>query len=194
VRDRLAATGVPLSDADLQTIERFHRRFITDGVALQFNSTGRAPQPGYPTYGDLLSERDRHGRQRSFLASAAAFDAVKQLHARDAIVPVVGDLAGSKTIAAIGGFLAGRGERVSAFYTSNVEFYLFRSGTFAAFVGNLAKLPRAPRAAIIRSFFGGIAPREPGYNSTSATQPIDALVGGYARGGFRRYDDLYIGR
>src|SRR5688500_13076186 len=50
---RIQDTGVPLSTADIATIWRFHGRFIEDGLDLQFHSTGRAPQFGYPTLRDL---------------------------------------------------------------------------------------------------------------------------------------------
>ena len=43
---------------------------------------------------------------------------------------------------------ASHGLTVSAFYTSNVEFYLFREGSFARFVDNVSRLPHADRALI----------------------------------------------
>ena len=36
--------GVPLTDGDRATIDRFHRRFIAEGLSLQFNTFGRPPQ------------------------------------------------------------------------------------------------------------------------------------------------------
>ena len=48
-----------LSRSDLDTIHRFHHRFISDGLALKFESTGRSPRSYYPTYRDLLLETDR---------------------------------------------------------------------------------------------------------------------------------------
>jgi hypothetical protein len=192
-RDRLVRTltgfGVPLSPADLDTMARFHQRFISEGLFLKFNSTGRPPQSSYPTYGDLLRERDPAGRQGSFLASEEAFQFVKSLHADDAIVPVVGDLSGAHALRAIGARLAARGQRVSAFYASNVEFYLFRDRSFPQFVENLASLPRADDALLIRSVFGG-GQAPPGYGSTSLTQPIAELVEGFAAGRFRQYWEL----
>jgi hypothetical protein len=43
---------------------------------------------------------------------------------------------------------------------------------------------------IVRSAFRGGARFEPGYNSASLTQSIQALVEGYAQGRFRRYGDV----
>jgi len=181
--------GLPLSAADHRTIAGLHSRFIDAGLGLQFNSSGRPPQYNYPTYRDLLLETDRAGVRRSFLATDEAFAFVKALQARDLVIPVVGDLAGSKAVAAVGNFLAARGERVSAFYVSNVEFYLFRQGSFARFVANLERLPRAPDGLIVRSVFSG-AHIEPGYNSASVTQPMADLVSGFAAGRFRQYGEI----
>lgn len=197
LRGRLAARirsfGIPLGAADLATMERFHRRFMDAGLGLQFNSTGRAPQVDYPTYRDLLLEVDRQGTRQSFMASEADFQFVKGLHGRDQIVPIVGDLAGPTALAAVAKFLSASNRRVTAFYTSNVEFYLFRDGSFPAFVANLGRLPREPGAVIVRSVFasgGGAAIRAPGYNSASLTQPIQTLIDGYAKGQFRSYWEL----
>jgi hypothetical protein len=190
---RLAATidafGMALTPEDHRTIVRFHRRFVDDGLSLQFNSTGRAPQFNYPTYRDLLLETDRAGTPRSFMAIEADYQFVRSLQGRDLVVPIVGDLAGPQALAAVARFLSDRKAQVSAFYVSNVEFYLFRQGSFARFVNNVARMPRRDGSVIIRSAFNG-APTVPGYNSASMTQSIQALVDGYAAGRFRQYWDL----
>ena len=193
VAERLTASGVPLTPADRQTIARFHDRFIADGLSLQFNSTGRAPQFNYPTYRDLMLEVDRTGAQRNFLAAEADFQFVKGLQDRDLIIPVVGDLAGPAALVAIGQSIARRGERLSAFYASNVEFYLFRNGTFPQFIGNLGRVPRADAAVVIRSVFGGYGAIVPGNSSASLIQPIGDLVTGFAQGRFRQYSELIVG-
>jgi hypothetical protein len=190
VADKVASFGLPLSAADRQTIERFHQQFIASGLSLQFHSTGRAPQYDYPTYRDLMLEVDRAGQRRSYLATEAGFQYVKGLQDRDLVIPVVGNLAGPSALVAIGKSLARRNERLSAFYASNVEFYLFRDGSFPRFVSNLGTLPRAENAVIIRSVFGGGGLPVPGYNSASLIQPIGVLVDGFARGQFRQYWEL----
>jgi hypothetical protein len=184
---------VPLTDADRATLDGFHRRFIAAGLSLQFNTAGRAPQFDYPTYRDLLLETDRTGARQSFMATEDDFQFVKGLEARDAIVPIVGDLAGPSALASVGRFLAGSNRYVSAFYTSNVEFYLFRDGSFPRFMANLGHLPHRPNSVIVRSIFpsGGTGlALPPGYNSASLTQPMQALIDGYARGQFRQYWEL----
>jgi len=197
LRGRMAALirgfGVPMSDADRATIDRFHRRFIDAGLGLQFNSTGRAPQADYPTYRDLLLEVDRQGARQNFLAAESDFQFVKGLHARDQVIPIVGNLAGQNALASVARFLVESRLKMSAFYTSNVEFYLFRDGSFPDFVTNLGRLPHDPAAVIVRSVFpagSAGAARVPGYNSASLTQNVDALLAGYAKGQFRQYFEL----
>ena len=195
IRESIATTGVPLSDADRATIDRFHGRFIADGLSLQFNSTGRAPQMGYPTLRDLLLERDSAGVPRNYLVTEGGFQFLKDLQARDLVIPVVGNLSGSGALAAIGKFLAQRNERLSALYASNVEFYLFRESSFGQFVSNLERIPRAPHAVIIRSVFGGGGIRPlPGYLSSSMLQSVQQILDGYARGLFRQYFELTVAR
>lgn len=190
---RIAAYGVPLSVTDRQTIDRFHRQFIRDGLSLQFNSTGRAPQFGYPTYRDLMLERDIDGQARGFLASEADFQFIKNLHSRHKIIPVVGDLAGPTAVAALGTWLATNGLRVSAFYTSNVEFYLFRQGTFGRFVENLRRLPVHERGVVVRSVFGGLGSPLPGYGSAQQLQGLQTLIRDWTAGRTRSYGALVGG-
>jgi hypothetical protein len=183
--------GVPLSAQDRGTIDRFHRRFIEAGLSLQFQSTGRSPQRHYPTYRDLLLETDSEGRPGNYLASEDAFQFVKQLQARDLVVPVVGDLAGPAALASIGRAIRARGETLSAIYTSNVEFYLFRDGRFPRFVSNLKDLRVSDRSVLIRSAFNSYrtAPRR-GSGSISIVHTVRDLLDGFAAGRFRRYDEL----
>jgi hypothetical protein len=168
----ITAFGVPLTTDDLATIGRFHSTFISAGLDLRFESTGRPPQSYYPTYRDLLLAVDPVGRQGHFLASEDGFQFVRSLQARNLVIPVVGNLSGPRAIVAIGELLKRRGEPLSAFYTSNVEFYLARAGTLDRFLENLARMPRKNHAVVIRSVFG----RSIG-GSTSATQRVDEMLG-----------------
>jgi hypothetical protein len=163
--------GVPLSPADVATIRRFHTAFVQRGLALQFNSHGRPPQSHYPTFRDLILATDRAGHPWHYLASDTDYQFVRQLQARDRIIPVVGDVSGPHALRAIGRAIAARGERVSAFYISNVESYLYRDGAYGRFMANLNVLPRDPRSVMIRSIFGGAS-------STSAVQSMDETLAG----------------
>jgi hypothetical protein len=190
----IKAFGVPLSPADLQTIDRFHRTFIDAGLPLKFETKGRSPQPYYPSYRDLLFETDRQGHLRNFLAVEDDYQFVRSLQQQDLVIPVVGDLSGPSAITAIGRLMADRGDRLSAFYASNVEFYLFGDGKFPKFVDNLSHLPRTNRSLVIRAIFAGglgfVPHAAPGYASASVVQPVDELVRGYAAGRYKTYREL----
>lgn len=181
VERAISAAGIPLSHEDLATIARFHHAFIEEGLDLRFRSAGRPARRYYPTYRELLLETDREGRPGSFLATDEAYQVVRALQARDLVIPVVGDLGGTRALTAIGQRMRARGERLAAFYTSNVEFYLSRNGTFQQFVRNVAGLPHDDRSVIVRSVFPGggpVAPGEsvPGYYSASIVRPVADLV------------------
>jgi hypothetical protein len=179
--------GVSLSSEDRATIDRFHRRFIEGGVALQFQSAGRPPQFHYPTYRDLLLTTTPTGQKANYLASEESFQFVKDLEERDLVIPVVGDLSGSRALAAIGELLARKKLRVSALYASNVEFYLFSDGRFQSFAVNLGRLPRAERSVVIRSVFGRFG--WPRGGSISQLHDVGAMLDGLAKGRFRYYDE-----
>jgi hypothetical protein len=183
VDQTIRSFGVPLDAADLTTIDRFHRRFIEAGLDLRFQSLGRAPQAHYPTFRQLLLERDSTGSQRNYLASEERFQFVKALQGRDMVIPIVGDLSGTTAMAAISRSLREQDTRLSVIYASNVEFYLFRKGTFMRFAENLARIPHAERALLIRSVFGG-------GSSVSQTQPVSALLEGVLGGRYRQYWEL----
>jgi hypothetical protein len=189
--EAIARMGVPLSAADRETLDRFHRRFMADGLSLRFESTGRPPQSYNPTFRDLLRETDSTGRQANYLASEDSFQFVKSLQARDLIVPVTGDLSGPSAVAAVGKAIAARGERVTVFYVSNVEFYLFGAGTFTRFVNNLALLPHAPNGVLIRSVFGRFAATARAADaSASHVQSVAELLREHAAGRIRTYADI----
>jgi len=83
----------------------------------------------------------------------------------------VGDLAGPRALSAIGQVLKDRRQPISAFYTSNVEFYLARAGSLDRFLENLAQMSRMRHAVVIRSVFGGF-----NRGSASVLEPVDAVV------------------
>ncbi len=192
VDEAITKTDLPLAREDFATIDRFHRRFIEAGVGLRFQSTGRPPQSHYPTYRDLLLATDGLGEHSNYLASEESFQFIKSLQQRDLVIPVVGDLSGPRALAAIGSLLRQRGQRLSAIYASNVEFYLFGDGRFDRFVGNLTGMPRAEHGVVIRSIFGRYA--RYGGSSSSHLQSVNELVAGFAKGRFRDYGDLIDGR
>lgn len=186
IERRLLGFGVPLTAVDLETIARFHTEFIDKGLDLRFTSHGRVPLSYYPTLRMLLRATDRDGQPWSYVATDEAYQFVRALQAKDAIVPVVGDLAGPHTLRAIGTALKDEDVALSAFYASNVEDYLFRRDKFVPFVDNLRALPRRSGAMVIRSVFRR-------GTSVSMVQRMDDLLKGVLQGRLRVYGDVVTG-
>jgi hypothetical protein len=164
----IALFGVPLTASDYSTIERFHHTFIAAGLSLQFESRGRPPRSVYPTLRDLLLATDRAGRSWNYLASERDFQFLRSLEGRDLVIPVVGDLGGTRALSGIADLMTARGDRLSAFYISNVETYL-SGNKYSLFVKNVARLPRDARSVIIRSTFSNSV-------SSSEIQPASQFV------------------
>ncbi len=191
---KIASFGVPLSAQDLEIIDRYRGQFVAEGLDVRFSSFNRNNRGGYPNFRRLVLERDRSEHQANYLVTEQSFQYVKSLHAKDLIVPVVGNAAGDKAVAAIAKYARDHSETVSAFYISNVEQYLMRDGIFAQFAENVKLLPRDARSVIIRSYFGrfgvGHPLSMPGHLSTSMLATIDSFVKDYDAGNIRSYVDL----
>jgi len=87
----------------------------------------------------------------------------------------------------IGRWVREHGLTVSAFYTSNVEFYLVRDRTFPRFVANVRELPHAPDSVIIRACFdyGRTHPLEmPGHRSVLLLQRLPRFLELYDAGSY----------
>ena len=63
----------------------------------------------------------------------------------------MGDFSGDKTLRAVGRYLKDHRETVTAFYTSNVEQYLFISRSDERFYRNVEALPIDSTSMFIRS-------------------------------------------
>ena len=109
------------------------------------------------------------------------------------LVPVVGDFAGAHALRAVGDFVRERGRTVSAFYVSNVEFYLLRAGTFDQYVENVRSLPLQEDSLFIRAYFdhGHAHPAGlPGYRSTTILQRITRFLELYDSGAYHNYWEI----
>ena len=191
-----------LSAADLAKVEYVHRTFWHDGLSLRFSSIGRNNAMNYPTLEEMLQQTDRQGRQQSYLSSEELFQQLKKFEGENRLIPIVGDFAGPHALKTVGAFLKTNGQRVSIFYTSNVEFYLFStsdwrylfsSSNWARFVENVRSLPLADDAIFIRSYFGN-GRQHPlnmrGHRSTSLTKPIVPFLADYDVGRITEYWDI----
>lgn len=149
--------GFVLHDDDIPGIDYVYKTaFYTGGPRLTYNMAGRGARGGGGnggSYWDMQMLTDGTGMNRGFLATEENWVAMKEFQTRNLLVPVVGDFGGTKAIRAVGQYLKERGAVVSAFYLSNVEQYLNRSGTEQAFLCNVATLPLDDTSTFI--FTGG---------------------------------------
>jgi hypothetical protein len=154
IRHHLTRTRrLPLEAEDLEGIAWIARAFQRDGPGIQYSvHFGRVAS--FPTYAELMTATDGAGTARSFLATPQAFAFLQSLHARNLIVPVVGDFAGPAALRSLGRYLRDHQALVGAFYLSNVEQYLGREGRWHLFCENVATLPLDPASTFIRSIVG----------------------------------------
>jgi len=143
----------PLSGDDLARVEAIHRVFFLAGTKIQYSPYGSFGGTTQPTYAELMAATDEAGEARSFLASEPTFAFIKDLEQRNALVPLVGDFAGPKTLRAIGDYARRRGATISAFYVSNVEEYL-QGPAPRAFCANVSSLPLTSESVFIRAVRG----------------------------------------
>ena len=194
VRQDVQKYVIPLSQSDLESIGKVQRAFFSAGLDIRYSSYHRPPRSIYPPYRDLLLETDLGGSHQNYFNSEDDFQFLKKLQDQDLIVPVVGDLSGPQAMKAIGHYIAEIKERVSAFYVSNVEFYLQRQGTFDRFIENVKTFPIDSRSVIIRSYFNYYAPAhpqaEPNHFSTQLMMRIEDLVKQCAAGECESYNDI----
>jgi hypothetical protein len=163
------------------------------GGGVSFDRETRPMRPGYSTFSSLMLEDDGAGVNRGWLGSEIAFRVVKEYQTRNLIIPIVGDFAGGKALRSVGEYLAGYKIRVSAFYVSNVEQYLFEDATnWSKFYANVAALPLNSNAMFIRSLSNRaqVTPRKSDSRLAQLTSPIATVVGAYLGGSLRTYFDL----
>lgn len=193
---KIESFGLPLNQRDWDTIEEIYQAFYTDCLEVRYTIRDRPTGRFFPAYRDILLEKDLEGRHRNYLAAEATFQVIKGMHDRNQIVMATGDLAGIKALKSIGDYLKEINEKVSAFYVSNVEFYLFRQDSMGRFVENLKALPIDSRSVIIRSYFNyayytNVHPQTiDNHFSVQLLQPIEALIKGYDAGDFSNYYEL----
>jgi hypothetical protein len=145
IMDRLLRLhGMPLSGQEMNGLRLIYRTFSERGYAVRYS----------PTYSDLMTATDRSGAYRSYLASEAAFNVVRNLELANLVVPVVGDFGGPKAIRAIAVYLKAHDATVGAFYLSNVEQYLAQDGKMMAFCRSVATLPLDATSTFIRTTSG----------------------------------------
>jgi hypothetical protein len=195
VQRKIATFGLQLSQRDIETIDEIYQAFYADCLEVRYTIRDRPTGRFFPAYRDLLLEKDLDGRHRNYLANEADFQVIKALHDRNLIIPVTADLSGPRAVKAIGEFLKEVGEKVSAFYVSNVEFYLWRYDTMPRFVDNLRSMPIDEKSVIIRSYFNyayytSVHPQTIDNSfSVQILQTIESMLNDYASD--RPYDSYW---
>ena len=203
VRDQLVSRHkFGLTGDDLRTIEYVYSAFFTAGPDLTYSFTmpGRGGAMMFygrrmPTYAELMMESDGTGAQRSYLANEDNYRVLRDLERNNLLVPLVGDFAGDKAIKAVGQYVRDNGATVTAFYTSNVEQYLFQSDDWKKFFTNVSTLPLDSSSTFIRAVFNftnaNTSPSgTPGPRSRTMLAGIKDQVQAFADGKLQTYWDV----
>ena len=182
IKGVLAKHGFTLSGEDLRTIERVHAVFYRAGPSIDytFEATQLPPRPaaGFPSFERMMIATDGDcgspcltsyslppapGRNWSFLATEENFQSIRSMQRKNLFIPLVGDFAGPSTIRKIGQYLKQHSASVSAFYASNVEYYLDDKQQ-QAFYANVLALPTDSSSVFLR-FISGTGSVMPWWNS-----------------------------
>jgi hypothetical protein len=190
--------GFALSDDDLSGLEYVYKAFYEGGPDLNYSfpNGGFFRGGNFPNYADLMSETDGHGEHRSYLASEDQFRALSEIEKNNAIVPIVGNFSGPKALRAVGEYLRQHNATVTAFYTSNVEMYLFQQGDdWKKFYSNVATLPVTDKSTFIRSVSNRglrfqFRNSAPGARASTRLNPIAELIRAYRAGRIDGYYDV----
>src|SRR5262245_4717875 len=181
----------PLSGEDPRYLEFVYHNFREDGLDIAYRMDDS--RGGYfPTLKDLILQTDLNNKLGNFLAGSEDYDFVRNLHRKNLIIPVVGDFGGKKAIRAVGDYLRKNGFTVTAFYTSNVEQYLFQNEVFAAFADNVRTLPISDRSLFIRSATGRFPhpARLPGHRASTLLQQMSVFLKDFGEGRYQSYYEL----
>lgn len=154
VRQLTEKRGFALSPEDLASIEHVYTTFYQAGPDINYGYRPGRPvfRTTYPTFGMLQAATNADSVQMAFLATEDHYRVVRDMHAKNLIIPIVGDFGGPKAIRAVGEYLRKQRLIVTAFYLSNVEQYLFRSADAPErFYNSVASLPLDNSSTFIRS-------------------------------------------
>lgn len=185
---------VRLTDADQTSLDYVYKNFRDDGLDIAYRMEGTRGG-WFPSLKELIVQPDQHGTLGNFLATKEDYEFVRDLHRRNLIIPVVGDFAGKKALAAIGDYLRKGGFTVTAFYTSNVEQYLFQNAVFSSFAENVRKLPMNEKSLFIRAVpntrFTHPA-QLAGHRTTTLLQQLTVFMKDFDEGRYQTYTDLVM--
>jgi hypothetical protein len=181
----------PLSADDLKSLDYVYKSFRDDGLDISYRMDDS--RGGYfPTLKELILQTDLNNKLGNYLASNDDYDFIRNMHRKNLIIPVVGDFAGKKALRAVGDYLRKNGFTVTAFYTSNVEQYLFQNEVFPGFVENVRTLPIDDRSLFIRSATGRFPhpARLPSHRASTLLQQMKIFLKDFDEGRYQSYFDL----
>jgi hypothetical protein len=177
---------LPLSVADLASLTYIYTNFFREGPALNYSSSGNA-DPNMPTYTALMTQADAKGERHSYLATEERYGFVKTLESNNLVIPVVGDFGGPTAVREVGRYLASHDAKVTTFYLSNVERYLFdRRRTWRRFYANVALLPYDDKSLFIRAILN-----RPASTLVTLLSPIADLMRAFDEGRIHEYPDVF---
>lgn len=211
--------GFALSDTERVSLGCVYGAFFTQGPELTYSYASECRNPGpfgypgmprgggvrggfrMPTYQAMVMETDSAGVDWSYLASEDRYRVVREMELRNLIVPLTGNFAGPTTLRAVGQWAIAQRARVTTFYVSNVEQYLFQQGDDARhFYENVATLPIDSTSTFIRSFAGGrfmtadsvltLKPQSPAGRSLELTSSIQETLRAFAEGRLNSWIDV----
>jgi len=184
-----------LTDKDKEAIEHISHAFLDAGTGLSYGYQVLGVGPT-PTYAQLMAETDGLGQNWSYLASEESFRVLKEMERKNLVIPLVGDFGGPKTIIAVGRYLQEHAATVTAFYTSNVERYLFEEPPkWSVFYNSVAKLPLDSESTFIRAV---LTPRQftnarrAAIRTTTYLSTISEVLKAFREGRLRIYDQLNV--
>ena len=201
IKEHLASRGFAMGDSDVKSMEYIYSEFYEAGPLITYNFSsgggGGFGRGNMPTYVTLQTAADTSGKNWAYLATEAHYRWLKDFETKNLLVPVVGNFAGPKAIRAVAQYLKDHHAVVSAFYTSNVEQYLFQQDDeWSRFYKNVATLPLDSNSSFIRSIGGGFrgygaAPQmRYGGRLASVTSGIQDILKAFNEGKIQYYGDV----
>jgi hypothetical protein len=179
-----------LTPDDISKIEHVYSAFFQAGTRLDY-SFGGSGSTGVPTYAELMASTDDDGQNHSYLANEENYQFVKSMEMKNLVIPLVGDFAGRKTVRKVGEYLKDHNAEVTAFYTSNVEQYLFeQDNSWRMFYSNVATLPLDRSSTFIRAFNGTRFSRGYPRAYVSVLSSVRNVIDGVEDGRIRTYSDV----
>jgi len=142
-----------LGAEDLRLLRYVHDAFFQTGPEISYSYPTPAGQR-FPSWGDLVQATDLSGTNHGYLGSEEIYQVLRKFQLENRLIPIVGDFAGDKALPSVAGYLTALDTTVGAFYTSNVEFYLFQTERWRTFFAHVGLLPLDERSTFIRSSFG----------------------------------------